>query len=186
MRRILLALLCHAFLFTLPSPATHTLPSCELDEKSVISRTPTGIAQVSNLGGVEIECRIPARPFPNKPGRVASAFEPKQTPTKSWRAVRRLVPSEVKVSGGGSAAGAEWVGFVFLIPLDAAEQEIEAQRIYCQNTRSAVPGRTGKAESRRAGGYRESESPGRSESGWPLSSGMPGSGRRTCRWARDR
>jgi hypothetical protein len=41
--------------------------SCELIGKSVVSRSSAGLAQVSNLGDIEIECRMPARPFPTDP-----------------------------------------------------------------------------------------------------------------------
>ena len=33
-----------------------------------MSRSSSGLAQVSNLGDIQITCRVPARPFPTKPG----------------------------------------------------------------------------------------------------------------------
>jgi len=38
-----------------PEPA-----SCQVLDKSVLSRTPSGIAQVSNLGLIQIRCRVAA------------------------------------------------------------------------------------------------------------------------------
>jgi len=42
--------------------------ACELESKNIVSRSSSGLAQVSNLGDIQITCRVPARPFPTKPG----------------------------------------------------------------------------------------------------------------------
>lgn len=102
---------------------------CELASKSIMSRSSSGLAQVSNLGDIQIRCHVPARPFPTKPGegqympRVATAAY-KISPDGG----KQLVPSEVKQSGGGSDSGQEWVDFLVHIPLDPAERDAEASR----------------------------------------------------------
>src|SRR6266446_2820074 len=92
--------------------------SCELASKSIVSRSSSGLAQVSNLGDIQITCRVPARPFPTEPGgkgrnglRAATTVY-KISPDGS----KRLVPSEVHQSGGGGGAFGpdpepEWVEF---------------------------------------------------------------------------
>ena len=100
---------------------------CELASKSIMSRSSSGLIQVSNLGDIQIRCHVPARPFPTKPGegqympRVATTAY-KVSPDGS----KQLVPSEVKQSGGGSDSGQEWVDFLVHIPLDPAERDAEA------------------------------------------------------------
>src|SRR6202049_5289504 len=48
--------------------------SCELASKSIVSRSSPGLVQVSNLGDIEITCRVPARPFPTKPGESRNGY----------------------------------------------------------------------------------------------------------------
>ncbi len=103
--------------------------SCELASKSIMSRSSSGLAQVSNLGDIQIRCHVPARPFPTKPGEVQ--YMPRVA-TSAYKVspdgTRQLVPSEVKQSGGGSDSGQEWVDFLVHIPLDPAERDEEAGR----------------------------------------------------------
>ena len=103
--------------------------SCELGSKSIISRSSSGLAQVSNLADIQIRCHVPARPFPTKPGegrymlRVTTfVYEVSQDGSK------QLVPSEVHQSGGGSDLGQERVDFLVHVPLDPAERDAEASR----------------------------------------------------------
>jgi hypothetical protein len=105
--------------------------SCELASKSIVSRSSSGLAQVSNLGDIQIRCRVPARPFPTEPGE--SRYMPRVATTAyriSPDGSKQLVPSEVHQSGGGSDSdpGQEWVDFLVHIPLDPAERDAEASR----------------------------------------------------------
>src|SRR3981081_3380839 len=108
--------------------------SCELASKGIVSRSSSGLAQVSNLGDIQITCRLPARPFPNKPGESRNGLRVATTAYKiSWDGHKRMVPSEVHQSGGGGGAfGAdpepEWVDFYVHIPLESAERDAEARR----------------------------------------------------------
>ena len=43
--------------------------SCELVGKSVVSRSSSGLAQVSNLGDIQITCSAPARPYSGSESR---------------------------------------------------------------------------------------------------------------------
>ena len=106
---------------------------CELTTKNIVSRSSSGLAQVSNVGDIEITCRVAARPFPSKPGEsrngLTAATEAYLT---SSDGTETLVPSEVIVHGGGGggfmvAEGQEWVAFYVHIPLDAAERDSEAR-----------------------------------------------------------
>ena len=116
----------------------------ELTTKNIMSRSSSGLAQVSNVGDIEITCRVAARPFPSKPGEsrngLTAATEAYLT---SSDGTEMLVPSEVIVHGGGGggfmvAEGQEWVAFYVHIPLDAAERDSEA-RNYLDKMLNSAP-----------------------------------------------
>jgi hypothetical protein len=103
--------------------------SCELASKSIVSRSAAGVAQVSNLGDIEITCSVPARPFPSKPGESHNALTAATTSYKiSPDGSRQLVVSEVHSEGGGSDPQQEWTLFLVHIPLEPAELDTEARR----------------------------------------------------------
>jgi hypothetical protein len=108
--------------------------SCELASKSIVSRSSSGLAQVSNLGDIQITCRVPARPFPTKPGESRNGLSVATTAYRiSPVGSKGLVPSEVHQSGAGTdGAGPdperEWVAFHFHIPLESAERDAEVRR----------------------------------------------------------
>jgi hypothetical protein len=133
-------------LFASVAFATDTRPSCEMAKESIVSRSSSGLAQVSNLGGVHITCHVPARPFPTTPGgeprymlKVATnAYEISADGTK------KLVPSEVHVGGGGGGGFGpdpkpEWVDFDVLIPLDSTELDAEVHRYLAKLEESMTP-----------------------------------------------
>ena len=133
-------------LFASVAFATDTRPSCEMAKENIVSRSSSGLAQVSNLGGIRITCHVPARPFPTTPGgepryllKVATtAYEISADGTK------KLVPSEVHVVGGGGDGfgpdpGPEWVKFDVLIPLDSKELDAEARRYLAKVEESMNP-----------------------------------------------
>jgi len=133
-------------LYTSMAFATDTFPSCEIAKESIVSRSSSGLAQVSNLGGIRITCRVPARPFPTTPGgepryglkAATTAYE------ISTDGSKKLVPSEVHiVGGGGDGFGAdpapEWVEFDVLIPLDSKELDAEARRYLAKMMESMTP-----------------------------------------------
>ena len=131
MRYIILAqiLFCASATFASDIP-----PSCELAKESILSRSSSGLAQVSNLGSIRIRCRIPARPFPTKTGESRNGLTAATTAYEvSADGNKNLVPSEVHVfGGGGDGFGAnpepEYVDFYVHIPLDSAEADAEARR----------------------------------------------------------
>jgi hypothetical protein len=136
--------------------------SCNLMDKSVVSRSSSGLAQVSNLGDIQITCRVPARPFPTEPGgagrfglRVASTAY-KISPDGS----KRLVPSEVLLTG--SAGGGfgpdpepEEVYFLLHIPLASTERDAEARRYLAKLEKSMTPEQISEAHQRALGRIRE-------------------------------
>jgi len=109
--------------------ADHDPASCQISDKSVVSSSPSGVAQVSNLGLIQIRCYVAARPWPLKPGTFRNGLKAAATTYKiSADGTRHLVPSEVNVSGGGSIGTKEWVDFYINIPLDRAERDAEIRR----------------------------------------------------------
>ena len=133
-------------LFASVTFASDIRPSCELAKESILSRSSSGLAQVSNVGDIQIRCRIPARPFPTKPGgewrngltAATTAYEISADGSK------KLVPSEVHVFGGGGGGirpdrGPEWVDFYVHIPLDSAEADAEARRYFAKIEASMTP-----------------------------------------------
>jgi hypothetical protein len=118
---------------------------CELASKSIVSRSPSGLAQVSNLGDIQITCRVPARPFPTKPGESHNGLSAATTAYKiSPDGSKKSVPSEVHQSGGGgggfgSNPEPESVTFYVQIPLEAAERDAEARRYLAKLEKSIAP-----------------------------------------------
>ena len=75
---------------------------CELASKSIVSRSSSGLAQVSNLGDIEITCHVPARPFPTEPGQVRNGLRAATTAYQiSPDGKKKSVLSEAHYSGGG-------------------------------------------------------------------------------------
>jgi hypothetical protein len=113
--------------------------SCELDSKNILSRSSSGLAQVSNLGDIHITCRAPARPFPTTPGegryglKVATAGYQISPDGKKKR-----VPSEEHQTGGGGSGPEEWVIFYVHIPLDPTERDDEARK-YLAKLEKSLP-----------------------------------------------
>ena len=107
---------------------------CELASKSIVSRSSSGLPQVSNLGDIQITCRVPPRPFPTKPGEIRYDLRAATTAYKiSPNGHKKSVPSEVhQFGGGGGGFGPdpelEWVDFYVHIPLEPAERDAEVRR----------------------------------------------------------
>ena len=114
--------------------------SCELARKSIVSRSSSGLPQVSNLGDMQMRCRVPPRPFPTKP-RGESRYILKVVTVAAQISAdgsKKSVPSEVHSSGGGGDAENEWVDFYVHIPLEPAERDGEARR-YLAKIEKALP-----------------------------------------------
>lgn len=97
--------------------------------------SPSGLAQVSNLGDIEITCRVSGRPFPNKPSENRPALKVGTTAVELFPdGSKKLVPSEARESGGWSdyAMEVEWVTFNVQIPLESAERDEEARRLFAK------------------------------------------------------
>jgi hypothetical protein len=104
---------------------------CELANQSIVSRSSSGVAQVSNLGDIQITCSVPARTFPTKPGEglnglIATTTVYELSPNGS----KKVVPSEVHLSSGGFRTDHEYVEFYLHIPVDPATQDAEARRYF--------------------------------------------------------
>src|ERR1700722_11825686 len=114
--------------------------SCELVGKSVVSRSSSGLAQVSNLGLIQIECHVPARPFPTKPGEARYLLKVATVAYQiSPDGGKKRVPSEVNQTGGGYDSETESVYFYAHIPLELAERDEEARRFLTKIEKSMAP-----------------------------------------------
>jgi len=141
MRYIILA---QILLSASPAFASDMRPSCELVKESILSQSSSGLAQVSNLGGMHIKCRIPARPFPFKLGESRNGLTATTTAYDiSTNTNKTLVPSEVHVVGGGFGPDEEWVDFYVHIPLDSEELDAEARRYLAKMLASMTPEQKG-------------------------------------------
>jgi hypothetical protein len=137
--------LAQILLFASVAFASDVRPSCELAKKSILSVSPSGLAQVSNVGDIHITCRISARPFPTKPGETRNGLRAATTAYEiTANGTKKLVPSEVHVvGGGGDGFGTnpepEWVDFHVHIPLDSEELDAEARRYLSKVEQSMTP-----------------------------------------------
>jgi hypothetical protein len=114
--------------------------SCELVGKSVVSRSSSGLAQVSNLGLIQIECHVPARPFPTKPGEARYLLKVATVAYQiSPDGSKKLVSSEVNQTGGGYDTETESVFFDAHIPLETTERDDEARRFVARIEKSMAP-----------------------------------------------
>ena len=140
MRIILALLLLPPAAFGGDKPA-----SCELALQSIVSRSSSRLAQVSNVGDIQITCRVPARPFPTKPGTNRSGLRVMTSAYKvSQDGSRELVPSEVHQYGGGGGGfgpnpDPEWVAFYIHIPLEPTERDAEVRRFLAKLEKSMAP-----------------------------------------------
>ena len=111
--------------------------SCELVGKSVVSRSSSGLAQVSNLGLIQIECHVPARPFPPKAGEARYVLRAATVAYETFAdGSKKPVPSEVNQTGAGYNTEAEWADFDAHIPLEPAERDDEARRFLARMEKS--------------------------------------------------
>ena len=77
--------------------------SCVIDDKSILSGSPSGVPQVSNLGLIQITCRAPGRPWPSdpKPGSGRFALRLKTVAYQIGHdGAKTVVPSFSNVTGG--------------------------------------------------------------------------------------
>ncbi len=110
---------------------------CELTDESIVSRAPSGLAQVSNVGNIRIICSVPARAIPTTPGDkpLSGLNVATETYQVSRDGSEKLVPSEVHVTGGMRGfgpvpPGREGVLFSLHVPLDPAARDAEAERYF--------------------------------------------------------
>ena len=131
MKYVLMAqlLLLSPAAFGASKPAT-----CELASTSIVGHSSSGLAQVSNVGNIQITCSVPARPLTSKPGESRNGLKASTTAYKiSPDSSKELVPSEVHLfAGGGGGIGPvrqpEHVDFFVHIPLESIELDAEAHR----------------------------------------------------------
>lgn len=114
--------------------AGNRLAWCELAKDSKGTTSEQGLPQIGNLGQIDIECTVPARPFPTKPGEMQLAVQVRTTVYQLLGAGdRRAVASDVILHGGGRhylrTPPTESVDFYAYIPPDPSERDEEALKI---------------------------------------------------------
>jgi len=138
MARLKYLLLAQILLVSCVALAGDGTASCKLADKNIVARTASGLAQVSNVGDIQITCSVPARPYPTKPGEFLNGLT---VATKAYQVLRdgseKLVPSEVNVTGGMRGMGLvppgqEGVQFHLHVPLARPEQKAEAERYWAK------------------------------------------------------
>jgi len=120
-------------------------PSCELAKESILSQSSSGLPQVSNIGSIRIKCRIPARPFPTKPGEIRYGLRAETTAYQiEAKGAKEPVPSEANVTGGGfGPEPEEWVDFYVHIKLDSKELDEEARKFVAKMEATMMPDEKG-------------------------------------------
>lgn len=114
--------------------------SCELETKSIVSRSSSGIAQVSNLGEIQITCRVPARPFPTIPGEARYGLKVATTAYQIFpEGKKKRIPSKGYPMGLGDSGTEEWVNFYVHIQLEPTERDDEARRYLAKLEESTEP-----------------------------------------------
>jgi hypothetical protein len=146
--RLRYLLLAPILLLTNVAFARDQSASCEIAKSSILGLSSAGLAQVSNLGFIAIVCHVSARPFPDKPGQVRYGLKTATTAYQiSADGIRKVVPSEVNVSGGGEDQEREFVNFYLEIPLERAERDLEARR-YLDRLQKKAPGTISDSQSK--------------------------------------
>ena len=127
--------------------------SCELASGSIVSHSASGLAQVSNVGDIQIQCRVPARLYSSRPdGGLEMLKVVTVTSEVSTDGGKKPVPSEVNATGGRSdgESETEWVLFHFHLPLEPAERDAEADRFLAKIEKSLPPGQFTEEDHQRA------------------------------------
>ena len=139
-RRLRYLLLASTLLLTNAAFASDQPASCEIAKSSILGLSSAGLPQVSNLGMIEVTCRVAARPSPDKPGEVRYGLRAATTAYQIYAdGTRNEVPSEVNLYGGGEDREREWISFYFDLPLEPAERDLEARR-YLDRLQKKAPG----------------------------------------------
>ncbi len=140
MRYLLSALLLAPLLMPVDAFAAADGAVCLLEPSSIVSRSPSGIDQVSNVGDIQVRCSVPARPVSLKPGESLMALGAKTAsaflllPNGSMKEV----PAEVKGAGGGDDQTHAWVEFYLHLPLDDAQRDAEFRRALARLNREVA------------------------------------------------
>ena len=104
---------------------------CLLEPSSIVSRSPSGINQVSNVGDIRVHCSVPARPVSLKPGEGLMPFSAKTAnaflllPNGS---VKEVSADVIGIGSGHDQTTRAWAEFYLHLPLDPAQREAEARR----------------------------------------------------------
>lgn len=120
-------LITEVLLLSLAAFAGDKPASCKLVGKSVVSRSSSGLAQVSNLGDIQITCSVPARPYSWGDTRI-----PLKVATIAYKILpdgsKKLVASETNQTGSRFGTQEESVYFHVHIPLEPEKRDAEATR----------------------------------------------------------
>jgi hypothetical protein len=128
--------------------------TCSVLAPSILSRSSSGVVQVSNLALMSFECRrSPPRPMP--PSQVQYPFKVEAVVYQvSETGQRILVPSTVTASGTQGDTESEAVLFYLDIPVDDAERDAAVRAFIAALTRQAAasPNEAERAQAARLAG----------------------------------
>ena len=110
------------FLAAQDAPAPQRV-SCDVEPSSVVSRSPAGIAQVSNLGGIYVRAGI----FYHRPVSRGGVLRPLHAEAIVYEVAadntRKIVESIASSRGGGGDASSEYQSLSLSIPIDSSERD---------------------------------------------------------------
>jgi hypothetical protein len=110
---------------------------CAVEPSSIVSRSPAGQAQVSNLAFLQMRASIPPRRMPASgtlQGLQAQATVYQIKPDGT----RTIVASSVNSTGGGGDTQAEYIAFILDIPIDVAERDAAIRDYIAEVARAAA------------------------------------------------
>jgi hypothetical protein len=121
--------------FSLGAIAAVPPSKCQVLDRSILSRTPSGMPVVSNVMPIEMACTAPARPLPASPGDSRNGLRAATTAIEvASDGSKKPVPTQTEGQGGGrgemygATASEEFVTFYIFIPLETTERDAEISR----------------------------------------------------------
>lgn len=112
--------------------------SCGVAPPAIVSRSPSGLAQVSNLALLHVRALVsPPRPVPA--GGVLQSLGVEATVYQiAADGTRTLVPSSVNSTGAGADTESEYVSFTLEIPIAPSERDAAVRDYVAELVRAAA------------------------------------------------
>ena len=111
--------------------------ACGVEPSSIVSRSPDGLAQVSNLALLTMRVSAPPRRVPAS-GTLQGLRAEATVHQIGADGTRTIVPSSVNATGSGADTRAEYVAFFLDIPIDTAERDAAIKDYVAEVARAAA------------------------------------------------